>query len=126
MEQKRKNRTLTGNEKGAVASYSVIAAWSLILSISTGFPFRNLRVISFINFFAMALICLLPLYLLRVKTSYLVGSIIGVVYMVGGFIVNPPAPWVSDPSIGNLLMWTAVYAVGVLGVFFSSQAYYDA
>jgi len=118
-----KNRNLTGNEIGAIASNTVIAIWGLILSSSVRFPFKNYAVISFINLFTMALIILLPLYLLRVKTSYLVGSIIGILYMLGGILVDPPVPWVSDPSIGSLLMWTTVYAVGVLGVYFSSKAY---
>ena len=118
-----KNRNLTGNEKKAITSYALIAVWGLVLSGSTAFPFRNYNVINFINFFTMALICLLPLYMLRVRISYLIGSIIGIIYMIGGVVVDPPAPWVSDPSIGSLLMWTTVYAVGVLGVYFSSQAY---
>ena len=123
MEKQLKNRNLTGNEKGAIISYAIIAMWGFVLSSSSAFPFRNYTVINFINFFTMTLICLLPLYLLRVRTSYLIGSIIGIIYMLGGVLVDPPAPWVSDPSIGSLLMWTTVYAVGVLGVFFSSRAY---
>ena len=118
-----KHRYLTGNEKGAITSYALIAVWGMIISGSTAFPFRNYTAINFINLFTMTLICLLPLYLLRVRISYLIGSIIGIIYMLGGVLVNPPAPWVSDPSIESLLMWSTVYAVGVLGVYFSSKAY---
>jgi len=58
-----------------------------------------------------------------VSGALIIGSIIGIIYMLGGVVVDPPAPWVSDPSIGSVLMWTTVYAVGVLGVYFSSKAY---
>ena len=71
----------------------------------------------------MALTCLIPLYLLKVRGSYLAGSIIGLVYMLGGFIIDPPAPWLSNPSVGSLLMWLSVYAVGTVGVYYSSLAY---
>ena len=117
------HRNLTGNEKGAITSYALIAVWGMTLSGSTAFPFRNFAVINFINLFTIAIICLLPLYLLRVRISYLIGSIIGIIYMLGGVVIDPPAPWVSDPSIGGILMWITVYAVGVLGVYFSSKAY---
>jgi hypothetical protein len=123
MEQKNTNARLTSSQKRAVLSYSAIALWGLIISTSIGFPFRDIRVTSFINFFTMALTCLIPLYILKVRKSYLAGSIIGLVYMIGGFIVDPPAPWLSNPSISCLLMWLSVYTVGSIGVYSSLSAY---
>ena len=92
MEQENTNTRLTSSQRRATLSYSAIAVWGFILSASIGFPFRDVRVISFINFFTMALTCLVPLYVLKVRKSYLVGSIVGLVYMIGVFIIDPPSP----------------------------------
>jgi hypothetical protein len=120
-----KNTTpkLTSSQKRAVLSYSAIALWGYLLSSSARFPFRDLHVISFINLFTMALTCLIPLYILQVRDSYRVGAVIGILYMVGGFVIDPPAPWLSNPSFVSLLMWLSVYTVGTLGVYYSSLAY---
>jgi hypothetical protein len=125
MEQKNKMQELTSSQKRAVLSYSAIALWGYLLSSSVSFPFKNLHVISFINLFTMALTCLIPLYIFQVRDSYRVGSIIGVIYMVGGFVIDPPAPWFSNPSFLSLLMWLFVYAIGTVGVYYSSLAYHQ-
>ena len=122
MEQNTKAK-LTLSQIRAILSYTSIAIWGYILSSSARFPFRDQHVISFINLFTMLLTCMIPLYLLQVRDSYRIGSIIGAVYMVGGFIIDPPAPWLSNPSVLSLLMWLSVYAVGTIGVYYSSQAY---
>jgi hypothetical protein len=125
MEQVNKNTKLTSNQKRAALSYSAIALWGFFLSSLSIYPFRDIKVISFINLFTMALTCLIPLYLLKVRGSYLTGSIIGLVYMIGGFVIDPPAPILSNPSIGSLLMWLSVYTVGTLGIYYSSLAYQE-
>jgi len=117
-------RKRTAHEMGALASYSVIACWSLLLTASLNFRYWNLwHLTGFIAMFTMAHVALVPLYWLRIRNGYLAGAVIGLAYMIGGVFVDFPPPWVTDPSPLNVLGWGLVYSIGILGVYFSVESY---
>ena len=112
---------------GALASYSVIAGWSLLLTASMNFNYWNLRHVTyFITMFTIAHVALFPLYWLRIRNGYLAGAVIGLAYMIGGVFVDSPPPWVTNPNPLNVLVWGMVYSIGILGVYFSGKSYQGA
>jgi hypothetical protein len=112
---------------GALASYSVIACWSLLLTSSLNVSNWNLRLVtSFITIFTMAHVALIPLYWLRIRNGYLAGTVVGLSYMIGGFFVDFPPPWVTNPNPLNVLGWGMVYSIGALGVYFILKSYQGA
>ena len=120
-------RKRTSHEMGALASYSAIAGWSLLLTASLNVRHWNQGyMVSFITMFTMALVALIPLYWLRIRSGYLAGAIIGLVYMIGGAVINYPPPWVTNPNPLNVLVWGMVYSVGAIGVYLSLKSYQGA
>jgi hypothetical protein len=112
---------------GALASYSAIAGWSLLLTASLNFRYWNQGyMVGFITMFTMAHVALVPLYWLRIRNGYLAGAVIGLAYMISGVFVNYPPPWVTNPNPLNVLAWGLVYSIGILGVYFSVKSYHGA
>lgn len=117
------NSRYSRSEARALASFTAIAVWSLFLSMSVRPSFLNWSVVTVVRVFTAALVCVVPLYAVRSRISYLAGAVIGVAYMVLGALIDPPAPWVSNPSVVSVFAWSAVYVTGIVAVYYSLKAF---
>jgi len=120
--------TYTSNQTGAIATLLASALWATAATgtaiITGSIPESSIAVFGILNIIAWIFV---PLYVKRVRWSYIIGIILAIIALLGITIQGSsiPTPWWTFTSPVYNLSYLASNLIMLAGIYFAYKSYQE-